>query len=136
MARAYIPPPWILREVGNRLTRLFGNPVLVVEGRTSGNPQEIPINVLHHKGERYLVAPRGETDWVRNVRAAGRAQLKRRRSVEPIMLVELDTADKPDLITAYRQKWDRPTRRQWEALPDPADHPIFRIVPHSGSTPE
>lgn len=117
-----------MKEGANRLTALFGSPILEVEGRNSGRLQSIPINVLEHDGKRYLVAPRGETDWARNVRAAGRATLKTRRGAEEIRLVELDTKDKPDLIAAYREKWDRPTKAQWMALPDPADHPIFQIV--------
>lgn len=127
MTRAYLPPSWIMKEVANRITRLLGNPILDVKGRHSGRLQSIPINVLHHDGERYLVAPRGETDWARNVRAAESARLRTRRNVEEIRLVELDTDAKPELITAYRKLWDRPTKVQWMALPDPADHPIFRI---------
>ncbi len=131
MARHYLRPPWFLRVVGNRVTKLFGSPVLEVAGRRSGRAQSIPINVLEHGGERYLVAPRGETDWVRNLRAAGMATLEIRRRAERFRAVEVDDAEKPALIAAYQEKWMGPTKGQWEALPDPADHPIFRIVPES-----
>ena len=50
---------------------LMGSRVLVVRGRTSGEPRSNPVNLLELDGERYLVAPRGNTQWVRNARAAG-----------------------------------------------------------------
>jgi deazaflavin-dependent oxidoreductase (nitroreductase family) len=127
VTRHYLPPPWFLRVIGNRTVILFGNTVLEVAGRRSGQPRSVPINVLDHAGERYLVAPRGETDWVRNLRAAGTGTLKTRRRTETFRTVEVDDAAKPELVEAYKRRWGRVTRGQWEALPDPADHPVFRI---------
>jgi deazaflavin-dependent oxidoreductase (nitroreductase family) len=113
--------------IGNRMAALFGSPVLEVVGRTSGQLRELPINVLKHDGVRYLVAPRGETDWVRNLRAAGTGTLRTGKKRETFRAVEVAVTDRPELIAAYRAAWDRATKGQWEALPDPADHPIFRI---------
>jgi len=128
MAPAYLRPPWFLEVVGNRIATLVGSPVLEVPGRRSGAPRQVPLNVLDHGGERYLVAPRGETEWVRNLRVADTAHLKTRRKGETIRAVEVPVAERADLIALYRAKWDGATTVQWEALPDPADHPIFRIA--------
>ena len=92
----------------------------------------MPVNVLELDGERYLVAPRGETDWVRNLRAAGSGELQYRRGVEPFTAVEVSDEEKPRVVAAYLARWGRQVRGQFEALPDPADHPVFRIEPGQG----
>ncbi|MDX6580636.1 MAG: hypothetical protein QOJ47_2185, partial [Gaiellales bacterium] len=79
MPDRYVRPGWFTKHVFNRivagLTRLglsvLGSRVLEVRGRTSGEPRRVPVNLLTLDGERYLVAPRGETQWVRNLRASG-----------------------------------------------------------------
>lgn len=106
-------------------------PALVVRGRKSGKAQEVPVNVLEKDDSRYIVSPRGETEWVRNLRAAGgRAELRPRKGeVEAIAATEVPEDAKPDLIAAYRERWDGQTKAYWKALPDPADHPVFEIRP-------
>src|SRR5450432_3800052 len=79
MPDRYLRPGWFTRNGFNRivaaLTRLgvsvLGSRVLEVRGRTSGEPRRVPVNLLTFEGERYLVAPRGATQWVRNLRASG-----------------------------------------------------------------
>ncbi len=127
MARAYLRPPWFLRVVGNWITSRTGTPVLEVAGRRTGQPHRVPVNVLTVDGERYLVAPRGQTDWALNLRAAGRGTITTGKISEPIAAVELPDDAKPRLIEEYKERWLGPTKSQWEALPDPADHPVFRI---------
>lgn len=126
---AYRKPGRSVRAANRLMRRLRLVPVLAVPGRKTGRIQEVPINVLEHEGNRYLVSPRGETEWVRNLRAASSAELRRRSGSEPIAASEVPDDRKPDLIAAYRQRWDRETRAHWQALPDPADHPIFEIHP-------
>ena len=87
----------------------------------------MPVNVLELDGERYLVAPRGETDWVRNIRAAGGGRLQYGRRTEPFTALEVPDEEKSQVIAAYRARWGHQVRSQFEALPDPADHPVFRI---------
>lgn len=125
---AYLRPGPVLSLVNRLIGVLRLKPMLVVPGRKTGQPREVPVNVLEHEGKRYLVAPRGETQWVRNLRAAGRAELRTRRGVEPIVVVA-EVADelKPELITAYRARWERETKQLWKQLPDPADHPAFEV---------
>ena len=141
----YQAPDWFTRNVFNRavagLTRLgisvWGSRILEVRGRKTGEPRRVPVNVLHLEDERYLVAPRGHTQWVRNLRAAGEAQLLLGRGRERIRTMEVADADKAAILRAYLQRW------KWEVgqffggvgPEDPVeelqriapDHPVFRI---------
>lgn len=127
---AYIPPNTVTSLFNRVVGVLRLKPLLVVAGRKSGTPQQVPVNVLDHEGKRYLVSPRGETQWVRNLRAAGRAELRSRRGTEPIVVVaEIADELKPELIDAYRARWERETKAFWKELPDPADHPVFEVQP-------
>src|SRR5262244_3869802 len=84
---------------------VYGSRVLAVRGRKSGDWRTVPVNLLVHDGERYLVAPRGETEWVRNMRVAGGGELRLGSKREPIETVELDDAAKPPILRVYLQKW-------------------------------
>jgi deazaflavin-dependent oxidoreductase (nitroreductase family) len=82
-----------------------GTRILEVRGRRSGQLRQTVVNLLALDGERYLVAPRGRTQWVANVRAAGDATLRLGRRREPVRLVELDDADKVRVLRAYLEQW-------------------------------
>ncbi len=127
--RRYLKPSWLISRVANPLLMRFGIvPTLKVRGRKTGHWRSVPVNVLELDGQRYLVAPRGETDWVRNLRAAGGGQLQYgRRRTEPFTATEVSDEEKPPIIEAYLQRWGGQVKNQFEALPDPADHPVFRI---------
>jgi len=127
--RRYLKPNWLISRVANPLLMRFGAvPTLRVRGRSTGRWRSVPVNVLELDGERYLVAPRGETDWVRNLRAAGGGQLQYgRRPGEPFTAVEVPDEEKPRVIEAYLARWGRQVGSQFETLPDPSDHPVFRI---------
>jgi deazaflavin-dependent oxidoreductase (nitroreductase family) len=84
---------------------VYGSRILAVRGRTSGEWRTVPVNLLHHEGARYLVAPRGETQWVRNLRAAAGGELRLGRRREAFRADELPDADKPPLLRAYLRKW-------------------------------
>jgi hypothetical protein len=139
--RRYLKPPWMQRNVGNRLAPLF-RPSLVqklsVPGRRSGRWHTVPIAVLDHIGERYLVSYRGESDWVLDLRASNSGRLIRRGQVEEISVVEVPVADRPPLIEAYTDRYGKmPTvGSTLRALPDPADHPTFRVIPPAQRSPE
>jgi hypothetical protein len=64
-----------------------------------------PVNLLTVDGERYLVAPRGVTQWVRNIRVTGEAELRLGRRVEPIRVEELSDDEKPAILRAYLKRW-------------------------------
>ena len=127
--RRYLEPSWLVSRVVNPLLMRMGAvPTLWLRGRKTGHWRSVPVNVLELDGERYLVAPRGETDWVRNLRAEGGGQLQYgRRRTEAFTAIEVPVEEKPRVIQAYLDRWGRQVRNQFEALPDPADHPIFRV---------
>src|SRR5262245_17837954 len=77
---------------------IWGSRILAVRGRKSGEWRTTPVNPLTLNGQRYLVAPRGETQWVRNMRAAGGGELRVGRRAEPFTATELADADKPPVL--------------------------------------
>ncbi len=131
--RRYLKPPRMQRNVGNRLAPMF-RPSLVwklsVPGRRSGRWHTLPIVVLDHDGERYLVSVRGQSDWVLDLRASHSGRLTKRGHVEEITVVEVPIPDRAPLIEAYSARYGTmPTvAATLHALPHPADHPTFRIT--------
>jgi deazaflavin-dependent oxidoreductase (nitroreductase family) len=100
--RRYLKPGWLTGRVINPLLMRFGVvPTLAVRGRRSGEWRTVPVNVLELEGQRYLVAPRGDTQWVRNLRATGRGELRWRGRVEPFRAIETPDSEKPRVIEAY-----------------------------------
>jgi deazaflavin-dependent oxidoreductase (nitroreductase family) len=121
-------PGWFVRKVANPVIAGLGMATtLVVRGRSSGAERSVPVNVLEHRGERYLLSARGHSDWVKNLRASGEGELRRWGKSERIRVSYVDVDERPELIAAYREKWDYQVRRFFEELPDPADHPTFLI---------
>lgn len=92
---------WLTR----RGISIMGARVLAVRGRSSGQWRTVPVNLLTIDGRRYLVAPRGHTQWVRNMRAAGGGELRLGRGVEAFTAEELTDADKPPILREYLRKW-------------------------------
>jgi deazaflavin-dependent oxidoreductase (nitroreductase family) len=109
---------------------LWGSCQLTVRGRRSGVPRSVPVNVVEHAGARYLVAPRGETDWVRNLRAAGAGELRLGARVEAFRAHELTDADKPPVLRAYLGRWWFEEKRFFDLPgPDAPDAELARIAP-------
>jgi deazaflavin-dependent oxidoreductase (nitroreductase family) len=144
MTERYRRPGWFTKHVFNpavaALTRrgisLYGSRVLEVRGRKTGEWRRTPVNPLELDAARYLVAPRGNTQWAKNLRAnpAGRLLLGRR--AEPFTAAEVPDADKVPILRDYLRRW------RWEvgtffdvganASDDELariapDHPVFRI---------
>ena len=115
-----------------------GSRLLGVRGRTTGEWRETPVNPLRVAGERYLVAPRGQTQWVRNLRVAGEGRLRRGRTIEEFTAVELSDGDKPPILREYLRVWAWEVGRFFEnvdaASPDERlleiapGFPVFRIA--------
>ena len=109
----YLRPGFLTQHVMNPLmkglTRLGvsvrGSHVLAVRGRKSGEWRTVPVNPMELGGHRYLVAPRGTTEWVRNIRAAGGGELRLGRRITPITVTELADADKPAVVREYVRRW-------------------------------
>lgn len=110
----YRKPGWFTQHVFNPsvagLTRMgisvWGSRVLEVKGRTSGTPRRVPVNLLRHEGREYLVSPRGEGQWVRNVRAAdGNLDLLLGRTRQHRVATEIADSDKVEVLRAYLKRW-------------------------------
>ena len=109
----YLQPGWFTRNVFNKavqqLTRrgvsVYGSRELQVRGRTSGELRRVPVNLLTIDGRDYLVAPRGETQWVRNLRAAGEGGLRVGRHQHTFRPAEVADDAKVDILRAYLRKW-------------------------------
>ena len=141
----YDAPDFMTRNLFNPFVALLtkmglsmrGSRLLAVRGRKSGEWRTTPVNLLHYEGQRYLVAPRGETQWVRNIRAAGGGELRLGSKKEEFRAAELSDAEKPDLIRAYLKLWKFETGKWFDGVthesPDAdvmrvaADHPVFRV---------
>ena len=146
----YLEPDRFTRHVVNPLvawlTRrglsVWGSRVLRVRGRSSGRWRETPVNVLSWQGERYLVAARGDTQWVRNLRASGSAELRLGRRKESITAVELSDAEgahaeKVVVLRQYLRRWKLEVGAFFDGVSAAStdselaavgpQHPVFRI---------
>ena len=142
----YDKPGWFTRKVFNPAvagaTRLglsvWGSRILQVRGRTTGELRETPVNLLAHDGRTYLVAPRGTTQWVRNLRVATEGALRLGRHAEHFQAEELPDDEKPEVLRAYLRRWkmevgvffdgvdaDSSDRDLLQIAPD---HPVFMVV--------
>jgi deazaflavin-dependent oxidoreductase (nitroreductase family) len=116
---------------------VWGSRVLYVRGRSSGEWRTTPVNLLTVDGVRYLVAPRGVTQWVRNLRVAGNGELHVGRRVEKFAATELPDEEKPVVLRAYLKRWGWEVGRFFEGLDANAtdeqvramapSFPVFRI---------
>ena len=138
MGTGYQRPGWFTKRVFNPLvaglTRLgvslAGSRVLEVRGRKSGEWRRTPVNPLTYEGERYIVAPRGETQWVRNLRASGEGRLRRGRRIEQFTATELPDDEKVLLLRAYLKKWAWEVGAFFQGVgADAPDEDLRRIAP-------
>ena len=144
----YRRPDWFTRRVLNRvvgwLTRrglsVWGSRVLEVPGRRTGQPRQVPVNLLTLGGVDHLVSPRGEGEWVRNVRAnGGRLDLLLGRRRTHHVAHEVADAEKVDVLRAYLRRWSFEVGQFFDGVdadsPDDvllaraALHPVFRLAP-------
>jgi deazaflavin-dependent oxidoreductase (nitroreductase family) len=147
MATHYRAPGWFTRNVFNQLVAfmtkrgmsVLGSRVLAVKGRSSGEWRTTPVNLLSYEGHRYLVAPRGETQWVRNLRVAGTGELRLGRGAESFRGRELTDEEKVPVLRAYLRRWKAEVGVFFEGTgPDSTDdqlraiapkHPAFEVLP-------
>lgn len=95
----------VIRRLAEAGLSIAGTRALAVRGRKTGKRRRVVVNVLTVDGVDYLVAPRGNTEWVRNVRAAGQVQLGPRWRPATTRVTEVGDDDKPALLRAYLQRW-------------------------------
>jgi deazaflavin-dependent oxidoreductase (nitroreductase family) len=111
--------------------------LLTVRGRKSGQPHTVPVVLVEQNGERFLVAPYGVVQWVRNIRAAGTATLTRSRHSETINATELEAREAAPVLKQYLQQVSGGVRSYFDATKDSpledfereaASHPVFIIT--------
>jgi deazaflavin-dependent oxidoreductase (nitroreductase family) len=143
----YQRPPFIARNVANPALAFViryagvtpkGVNLLSVRKRRSGGEQTVPITPIAVDDQRYLVSPRGNTDWAQNLRAAGEGKLVAGRRTEAFTFTEVPDAEKPRILRAYLKMYGVMTKSQFgvDANASEADlariapnHPVFRLTP-------
>jgi deazaflavin-dependent oxidoreductase (nitroreductase family) len=141
----YQQPGWFTKHVFNRLVAVFtrmgisvwGSRELRVKGRTSGEWRTTPVNLLTLDGHHYLVAPRGVTQWVRNLRVAGSGELRVGSRTEPFHATEVADDGKVEILRAYLKRWKAEVGVFFDGVsgksPDEElrriapDHPVFLL---------
>jgi deazaflavin-dependent oxidoreductase (nitroreductase family) len=128
---SYIRPGALLTRVANPiLRRLDRFPALIVRGRRSGAALTVPMGEpLDLDGRRYLVSGRGETHWVRNLRAAGRGTFRAHGGTTVFTATELVGAEREAVVAAYRRKLGPRVDPYFRQIPDADGHPVFRMDP-------
>jgi deazaflavin-dependent oxidoreductase (nitroreductase family) len=142
----YKKPGWFTRNIFNQIVALatrfgvsiWGSRILQVRGRKTGKIRETPVNLLTHEGETYLVAPRGTTQWVRNLRASHEGTLRLGRHAQPFQASEISDIEKPEILRAYLRRWKMEVGVFFDGVDANSseeelrrispDHPIFRIT--------
>jgi F420H(2)-dependent quinone reductase len=128
---AYLKPPWFTVKVFNRIamaTGISNTETLTVTKRGSKEQQQIPVVTVSLDGTRYLVSTRGESQWVKNVRANPTVTLTTKTGAVTYLARETPTSERPPVLTAYQQKAGRAVDGYFRKLPDPADHPVFALT--------
>jgi hypothetical protein len=123
---AYRKPNAFVRRVFNPLAMKFGiggTVALSVRRRRSGKTQRVPVIPIELGGHRYLVSPRGETDWVKNLRASSEGEL----GGERVQAVEIPVGERGPILDRYQEVAGRAVESHFKALPDASDHPTFRV---------
>lgn len=141
----YKQPDWFTQHIVNPavagLTRagvsVLGSRVLRVRGRKSGEWRETPVNLLPLDGNHYLVAPRGETQWVRNLRVSGEGELRVGRRSQSFTAEDIAEEDKVAVLRAYLARWRwevgaffggvGPKSSDAEILSEGRHHPVFTL---------
>jgi deazaflavin-dependent oxidoreductase (nitroreductase family) len=142
----YREPGWFTKNVFNRLVSgltkagisVWGSRILRVRGRTSGEWRSTPVNMLKIDEHHYLVAPRGHTQWVRNLRVARSGELGLGRRVQPFTATELPENERIPILRAYLKRWKMEVGVFFEGVDATSsdedvariapDHPVFEIT--------
>lgn len=148
-ADRYVVPGWFTRKVFNPAVAIatraglsvWGSRVLEVKGRTSGEWRATPVNLLTVDGTRYLVAPRGVTQWVRNLRVSGEGRLRLGRQVELFTADEIADDAKVEILRAYLRRWKAEVGVFFNGVSAAStddeisaiapNHPVFRVMTRS-----
>ena len=133
----YHEPDWFTQHIFNPLVAglhrlgisVQGSQTLAVRGRKSGEMRTNPINPFELDGKTYLLAPRGTTQWVRNMRAAGEGELRSGRKVRHFHAAEVPDSEKLPLMRLYMDKWSWEVKGFLGIDAKASDEEIERILP-------
>ena len=128
---AYLKPRAIETRIFNKLARLstlWDVHTLEVARRDAADPQRVPVIPLEHDGSLFVVSTRGEADWVKNVRAAGRVRIGQKGNFEPYDATEVPADERSGIVAAYRKKAGSQVNGYWKKLPQDSDHPTFKLT--------
>jgi deazaflavin-dependent oxidoreductase (nitroreductase family) len=146
VAAHYQPAGWFTHNVLNRLVAALtgagvsvaGSRVLEVKGRSSGAWRRTPVNLLPFEGADYLISPRGQTQWVRNIRVSGGGRLRLGRRVDEFSAEEVTGELRIALLRAYLKRWAWEVSQFFDGVNAEssddelrriaADHPVFRVM--------
>jgi len=134
----YVQVDWFTAHIVNPLMKqltiwgisVYGSRILAVRGRASGQVRTTIVNPLDYAGATYLVAPRGTTQWVRNLRASQTAELRLGRRRETVRAAEIADASKVEILRAYLRRWRWEVGQFFQGVgPDASDAELARIAP-------
>jgi deazaflavin-dependent oxidoreductase (nitroreductase family) len=133
----YHKPGWFTAHVFNPLieltTRLGLSPAgakqLAVRGRKSGEWRTNPVNPFELDGHTYLLSPRGNTQWARNLRAAGEGELRTGRKAQRFTATEVPAGQRLPMLRLYMDKWAWEVKGFMGIDADASDEELRRIAP-------
>ncbi len=142
----YVKPGWFTKHVFNTFVQaltglglsVWGSRTLYVRGRVSGEWRSNPVNLLTFDNKHYLVAPRGETQWVKNLRIQKKGELRVGRTTQAFDAVEIGDDDKAEILRAYLKRWKVEVGVFFDGVSADSsaselasiapNHPIFRLT--------
>jgi deazaflavin-dependent oxidoreductase (nitroreductase family) len=133
----YKKPDWFTAHIMNPLVEglhrlgigVAGSQTLAIRGRKSGEMRTNPVNPFELDGRTYLLAPRGTTQWVRNLRASGEGELRSGRKVRHFRAEEVADSEKLPLLRLYMDKWAWEVKGFLGIDAEAPDHELQRIAP-------
>jgi deazaflavin-dependent oxidoreductase (nitroreductase family) len=128
---AYLKPNWFTAKIFNPIARtagISGSETLTVTKRGSKEPQKIPVVTIEVEGTKYLVSTRGESQWVKNVRANPTVTISNKSGTTTYAAAEVPTGSRQPILTAYQEKFGRMVQGYFRDLPNEADHPVFALT--------
>jgi deazaflavin-dependent oxidoreductase (nitroreductase family) len=128
---AYLKPPWFTVKIFNRIAMATGvsdSETLTVTKRGSKEPQKVPVITVDIGNAKYLVSTRGESQWVKNVRANPNVTISTKSGTTDDLAEEVPEHDRQAILTAYREKAGKMVDGYFRRLPLEADHPVFALT--------
>jgi deazaflavin-dependent oxidoreductase (nitroreductase family) len=128
---AYLKPTWLVKKFSSIMAGTNIAERLTVTGRVSGDPRQVAVTSVDVNGVKYLVSTRGESQWVRNVRANPNVTLTVKGTSTSYVATEVPVQDRAPVIAAFEPVLGKLVGRYFAKLPADADHPVFALTPTS-----